>query len=103
MTSEQPSRHRVHGTKPELIATLARHHEHSHVSCRPVRGGGARGAADHALLGLISIERMLAAEEDARVADVMESAPPIVGPEADQEAVALESTQSSFNSPWSSA
>ena len=28
MTSEQPSRHRVHGTKPELIATLARHHEH---------------------------------------------------------------------------
>ncbi len=46
--------------------------------------------ADHALLGLVSIERMLGAEEDARVADVMEPAPPVVGPEADQEAVALE-------------
>ena len=42
------------------------------------------------LVGLLSLERLLAAEPGERVADLMDSTPLVVGPEADQEAVAWE-------------
>lgn len=46
--------------------------------------------AGNALVGLIPMERMLAAGEGARAGDLMDSAPPVVEPGADQEAVAWE-------------
>jgi len=42
------------------------------------------------LAGLLSLERLLAAKAGTRVADVMDTAPPAIGPGADQEAVAWE-------------
>ena len=44
--------------------------------------------AKSSLIGLLPIERLLAAEQTDRVADVMDSTPPVVSPGADQEAVA---------------
>jgi magnesium transporter len=41
-----------------------------------------------ALVGIVPIERLLAAPADARIADVMETDPPVVAPGADQEQVA---------------
>lgn len=41
-----------------------------------------------ALVGMVPIERLLAARADARMADVMDTAPPVVEPGADQEIVA---------------
>ena len=46
--------------------------------------------AGNTLAGLLSIERLLAAEKRTRVADVMNASPPVVTPTADQEAVAWE-------------
>ena len=46
--------------------------------------------AGNALVGLVSMERVLAAEEGATVADLMDSSPPVVEPGVDQEAVAWE-------------
>ena len=46
--------------------------------------------AGNTLAGLVSIERLLAAEEGTRVADLMNASPPVVTPTADQEAVAWE-------------
>ena len=46
--------------------------------------------AGAAVAGLVPIERLLAAEEGARVADLMNASPPMVTPTADQEAVAWE-------------
>ena len=43
-----------------------------------------------ALVGMLPIERVLAASETDRVADVMDSDPPVVTPRADQERVAWE-------------
>jgi magnesium transporter len=42
----------------------------------------------HALVGLVPIERLLAAPADAPIEDVMETDPPVVAPGADQEQVA---------------
>jgi magnesium transporter len=46
--------------------------------------------AGNTLAGLLSIERLLGAEEGTRVADLMNASPPVVTPTADQEAVAWE-------------
>src|SRR5688500_537981 len=46
--------------------------------------------AGNRLAGLLSIERLLAAEKRTRVADVMNASPPVVTPTADQERVAWE-------------
>ena len=67
-----------------------------------VRGGGAPrlvgqkfDCADDvavldgaALVGIVPIERLLASNADARIADVMDSDPPVVTPGVDQELVA---------------
>ena len=42
----------------------------------------------HVLVGVVPIERLLAARADARVADVMDPDPPVVAPGADQEVAA---------------
>ena len=42
----------------------------------------------HRLVGLVPIERLLAAPADARIEDVMEKDPPVVAPGADREQVA---------------
>ena len=42
------------------------------------------------LIGLLPMERLLAAEGDARVADVMDADPPIAAPDTNREAVAWE-------------
>ena len=39
------------------------------------------------LLGMVPIERLIAADEQARVGDLMDANPPVVGADADQEAV----------------
>jgi magnesium transporter len=44
--------------------------------------------AASALVGLVPIERLLAAPADVRIADVMDADPPVVGPGEDQEVVA---------------
>ena len=41
-----------------------------------------------ALAGMVPIERLLAAQADMRIADVMDSDPPVVGPGVDQEVAA---------------
>jgi magnesium transporter len=41
------------------------------------------------LVGLVPIERLLAAPEEARIDDLMDADPPIVGPHVDQERAAL--------------
>jgi magnesium transporter len=43
---------------------------------------------DHALVGVVPIERLLAARGDARIAEVMDPDPPVVEPGVDQEVVA---------------
>lgn len=58
--------------------------------CRFDYAGDVAVLTDNVLVGLVSIERVLAADENVLVTDVMEPAPPVVGPEADQEAVAME-------------
>ena len=55
-----------------------------------VYAGDVAVLAGNALVGLVSMERMLAAEEGATVADLMDSSPPVVEPGVDQEAVAWE-------------
>lgn len=45
---------------------------------------------DRAFLGLVPIERLLSASDDARVDEVMDPDPPLVTPTADQESVAWE-------------
>ena len=47
-------------------------------------------ATGHSLAGLVPIERLLAAEDGTRVADLMNASPPIVTPTTDQQAVAWE-------------
>src|SRR5687768_4712604 len=42
----------------------------------------------HVLVGVVPIERLLAARGDARIADVMDADPPVVGPGTDQEVAA---------------
>ena len=46
--------------------------------------------AGNSLAGLVPIERLLAAEDGTRVADLMNASPPIVTPTTDQQAVAWE-------------
>lgn len=43
---------------------------------------------DGRLLGLVAIERLLAADEDALLGDIMDDTPPIVAPDVDQEVAA---------------
>jgi magnesium transporter len=43
---------------------------------------------DRSLVGLVTIERLLAAAPDAEMAEIMDADPPVVDPDCDQEAVA---------------
>lgn len=48
---------------------------------------------DGVLAGLLTLENLLSAPESARVEDLMDPDPPLVGPEADQEVAAWKAVQ----------
>jgi len=91
-------------TADDLLGTAAEHATTRVPVARPAQSvGEARDAlagqsfdcADDvavlegsALVGVVPIERLLAAPPDARIADVMDPDPPVVAPGADQEVVA---------------
>lgn len=53
---------------------------------------------DERLVGLVSIEALLAAPDDARIADIMDENPPVVAPGLDLEVVAWHAVQRSESS-----